>query len=61
MTLWASDVQCLVSLLDKAAAEGLNRAAAASIDVKRKADCERTKDAVCTVGSRPHLVCAKFS
>lgn len=46
ITLLAKFLQCLDSRLDNAAAEGKKRAAAARIDVNRKADCARTKETV---------------
>jgi hypothetical protein len=53
-------LQCLDNLVDSAAADGRKRAAPDMIEVNRNADCERTKDAVCTRGSSPHRVCARF-
>lgn len=38
MMVFASDLQCLNSLLDKAEADGKKRVVAARIDVKRNAD-----------------------
>ncbi len=52
--------QWLDSLLDKAAAEGMNKAEAATIEVKRNADLERVKAEVYSAGSRPQRVCASF-
>ena len=52
---------CTESRLESAAAVGMKRAAAASIDVKRNADCFRRNFGVCKYGSTPHLVCARFS
>jgi hypothetical protein len=60
ITSFANDLLCFDNLLHKAAADGINNAAVAMIEVKRKADCERTNSTVWTDGSRPHLVCARF-
>lgn len=60
VTMFARDLQCLNSLLDKAAADGKKRVVAARIDVKRNADWACTNDTVWIRGSRPHRVCARF-
>lgn len=44
------------NLLDRADAEGMNNADADKIDVKRKADWDRTKGNVWIAGSSPHRV-----
>jgi hypothetical protein len=55
----ASHLTWRESLFDRALADGRNRAALAIIDVNRKDDWVRTKCAVWTRGSKPHLVCAR--
>lgn len=60
ITRCAKFLQCAESLFDSAAVDGRKRADAAKIEVKRKAERDRTKATVCTFGSRPHLVWDKF-
>jgi len=54
-------LQCTESRLESAAAVGIKSAAAASIEVNRKADCFLRNFGVCKNGSTPHLVCARLS
>ena len=48
------------NLLERAAAEGMNNAAAATMEVKRNADLDRVNDELYSIGSKPHRVCANF-
>ena len=60
ITRCAKFLQCTESLFDRAAVDGRKSADAARIEVKRKADRIRTKLAVWTMGSSPHLVCERL-
>lgn len=59
MTLCASVLACVDSLLESAPSCGLKRADPAMIAVQRNADRERVKARVKISGSRPHRVCAR--
>ena len=60
MMRFTKNLQWLDSLRDRADADGMNKAAAAEMDVNRNADLERVKDGVYRTGSKPQRVCARL-
>lgn len=60
MIRFTSVLQWLDSRRDRAEAEGINKDAAAAIEVNKNADLDLVYAAVYKTGSKPQRVCARF-